>query len=190
MPEGDIILHAGDFSKRGTEEQIRDFFDWFSRLDYRYRICIAGNHDFLAEREPMKFRRLIPDNCIYLENSGTIVEGIRIWGSPITPWFYDWAFNRHRGAEINPYWAAIPDNTQILITHGPPSGILDRTFRGQEVGCLDLMERVKTIQPKLHLFGHIHEAAGTVEKDGVLFANASVLNLNYEPENEPLVVDW
>lgn len=190
LPEGDMILHAGDFSKRGTEDQIKDFFSWFSSLDYRYKVFIAGNHDFLAEQEPMKFHRMIPHNCIYLQDSGVEIEGIKIWGSPITPWFYNWAFNRHRGAEIMPYWKQIPPDTQILLTHGPPAGILDQTFRGEKVGCLDLKQRINTIRPRMHVFGHIHEAAGMLEQDGTLFVNASVLNLNYEPENEPLVIDW
>ncbi|MDX2246481.1 MAG: metallophosphatase domain-containing protein [Bacteroidia bacterium] len=190
LPEGDMILHAGDFSKRGTEDQIRDFLKWFSALDYRHKVFIAGNHDFLVEREPMKFRRMIPENCIYLEDSGVEIEGIRFWGSPITPWFYDWAFNRHRGTEILPHWKKIPLNTQILITHGPPAGVLDQTFRGEKVGCRDLMDKISVVRPQIHLFGHIHEAAGMIEQNGTIFANASVLNLNYEPANEPIVLDW
>ena len=84
IPEGDILFHAGDFSKRGRPEEVRDFLDWYAALPHRVKIFIAGNHDFMAERDPQAFRAMIPDNLIYMEDSGTTVEGLRIWGS-LTP---------------------------------------------------------------------------------------------------------
>ena len=190
LPEGDMILHAGDFSSKGRPKEVRAFFRWFSDLPYRHKIVIAGNHDFLAENEPEYFRSLIPDNCHYLEDSGVTVEGIRIWGSPITPWFFDWAFNRKRGAEIRPYWEKIPEQTDILLTHGPPMGILDRTARGMQVGCEDLKAILPHINPAVHLFGHIHEAYGTQSVGGTLFVNASVLNLLYQLMHFPVLLEW
>ena len=188
LPEGDMILHGGDFTKRGTENQVREFLSWFSRLPYKYKVFIAGNHDFLAEEEPDLFRFMIPENCIYLEDASTTIEGLKIWGSPYTPWFYDWAFNRHRGAEIQLHWEKIPDDTDILITHGPPAGILDKTFRNEPVGCDDLRKAIQRVKPRLHLFGHIHEGYGRFDKDGTAFINASVLNIQYQLVNAPVSI--
>lgn len=190
IPQTDLLIHAGDFSKTGTIPQIQDFMQWLSTLDIEHKVIIAGNHDFLAEREPNLFRPLIPRDCIYLEDSGVTIEGIHIWGSPITPWFFDWAFNRQRGEEIRQYWDKIPDNTDILITHGPPQSILDRTARGALAGCQDLLETVKKVQPKIHVFGHIHEAAGQEIQDDILFINASMLNLSYDLIHQPIELNW
>jgi len=187
LPPGDMIIHAGDFSKRGRTEEVEDFFSWFGQLPYQYRICIAGNHDFMAENFPEAFQQLVPDTVIYLNDSGVVVEGIRFWGSPITPWFFDWAFNRRRGAEIRPHWALIPADTDVLITHGPPYSILDRVARdGSPVGCRDLLRTVQEIQPKIHVFGHIHEGYGEVIQGGVRYINASVLDENYALVNRPV----
>jgi Icc-related predicted phosphoesterase len=190
LPAGDILLHAGDVSKRGTEAQIQSFLDWFSAQPHRHKVFIAGNHDFLAENQATRFREMIPANCIYLENSGVEIEGIRIWGSPISPWFYDWAFNRRRGAEIRAYWEKIPTDTDLLLTHGPPAGLGDRTFRGEEVGCQDLREELDRIQPQVHLFGHIHEAYGEYQLGNTRCLNVSIANLKYQMVHPPVVIDW
>lgn len=186
LPENaDVIIHAGDISGRGTESQVRDFIEWFSSLDYKYKIFIAGNHDFFLEKiSEAEVRKLIPGNVIYLNDSGIDIEGIKIWGSPVQPWFHDWAFNRQRGTDIRRHWNLIPADTDILITHGPVKGILDRTVYGQEVGCEDLLDAVKKNKPSVHICGHIHEAYGVVESEGVKFINASVLNEDYFLCNE------
>ena len=189
VPDGDILLHAGDFSGRGRLEEVKRFLDWFAALPHPHKVFIAGNHDFLAERQSQLFHSLIPDNCIYLENNAVEVAGLKIWGSPITPWFFDWAFNRHRGDEIRPYWDAIPNDVDILITHGPPNGILDRTASGQLVGCEELMVQIHRIKPVIHLFGHIHEAYGTAYVNEICFINGSNLNLAYQYVNKPVVVN-
>lgn len=187
LPEGDAIIHAGDLSKRGTAQQVHDFLQWFSGLDYKYRIFIAGNHDFLFERlSSSQVNALLPENVIYLNDSGIEIEGIKIWGSPVQPWFHDWAFNRQRGADIKKHWDLIPDDTTILITHGPAKGILDRTVYGQEVGCADLLDAVDRVRPAFHICGHIHEAYGVVERDKTTFINASVLNEDYRLVNAPV----
>lgn len=190
IPEGDILFHAGDFSKRGRPEEVRDFLDWYAALPHPVKIFIAGNHDFMAERDPEAFRAMIPDNLIYLEDSGTTVEGLRIWGSPIQPWFFDWAFNRERGAEIRAHWDLIPPDTDILLTHGPPYGILDQVLRtGHPVGCRDLGKKIKETAVKIHAFGHIHEAYGTVIQEGVQYINASMLDVEYRLGNKAWIVE-
>lgn len=142
----------------------------------------------MSSKEELDF--LIPKDVIFLNDSGATVEGINIWGSPITPRFMDMAFNRKRGEVIQKHWDLIPKNTDILITHGPPLGILDRTARNEEVGCVDLRNTIASRKIKVHLFGHIHEAYGKVTKNGTCFINASVLDLRYNLTNAPIVYDY
>ncbi len=191
LPSGDILLHAGDVSKRGLREEIEEFLDWFQLQDFQYKIFIAGNHDFFFEKETSEtIQAIIPNNVVYLNDSGITVEGIQIWGSPITPWFFNWAFNRHRGKAINRHWQLIPENTDILMTHGPPYGILDTTFKGEKVGCERLAERIDFLGPKMSIFGHIHEARGQFKNKHTHFVNAAVVNLRYEVVHRPYVFEW
>ena len=191
LPSGDILFHAGDVSKRGLRAEIEDFLEWFQLQDFKYKIFIAGNHDFFFERATEEeIQSIIPANVIYLNDSGVEIEGIHIWGSPITPWFFNWAFNRHRGKAINAHWQLIPENTDILITHGPPYGILDTTFKGQKVGCERLTERIDFLRPKMSIFGHIHEARGQYKNKDTHFINAAIVNLQYEVVHRPYVFDW
>ena len=190
LPEGDMIIHAGDVSNRGEKSEVLDFLDWYKNLDFQYKIFIAGNHDFYFEKEKdSEIEKVIPSNVIYLNDSGITIEGIKIWGSPVQPWFFDFAFNRERGEEIAKHWALIPEDTNILVTHGPAFELLDKTFKGEAVGCADLLEQIKKIKPQFHLAGHIHEAYGQVVKDRTHFINASILNLNYQVANEPVVFE-
>jgi len=191
LPQGDMLIHAGDVSSRGLKGEVLDFLDWYKDLDFQYKIFIAGNHDFYFEKEKnSEIEKLIPSNVIYLNDSGITLEGINIWGSPIQPWFFDWAFNRQRGEEIAKHWALIPSDTNILVTHGPAFGLLDKTFKGESVGCADLLKQIKKIKPQFYIAGHIHEAYGQVEKDGTHFINASVLDLRYQLVNEPIVFEF
>lgn len=191
VPDGDILIHTGDVSSQGKEFEIILFLNWFRDLPHKHKVFIAGNHDFYFERTPKSdVNKIIPDNVIYLNDSGVTVEGIRIWGSPIQPWFYDWAFNRHRGAEIKKHWDLIPENTDILMTHGPAFGIHDRTTRGEKVGCVDLREAIDRIQPTLFVCGHIHEAHGVLDNGQTTFINASVVDAKYRVVNKPTVFDW
>lgn len=189
LPDGDMIVFAGDMSGRGTLDEIQPFLNWFSELNYEYKIITSGNHDFLFEKEPVLAKSIIPENIIYLEDSGIEISGLKIWGSPITPWFHNWAFNKQRGSEIKKHWDRIPDDIDILITHGPPYGILDKTVSGKNVGCIDLLNRVNELKPKIHVFGHIHEDYGVVKQNETTFINASVLNYKYEISNDPILID-
>jgi Icc-related predicted phosphoesterase len=191
MPEGDMVIHAGDISGVGKEMEVIEFLEWFSNLPYKYKIFIAGNHDWLFEKERLFAKQLLESypGVIYLENSGMNIEGISIYGVPVTPTFFDWAFNRDRGDNIKVYWLAIPENTDILITHGPPHGILDRTPMTKEhTGCEDLLKSVSEIRPKFHIFGHIHSAAGIYKTEHTTFINASVLDDNYKLKYKPQII--
>lgn len=189
LPKADAIIHAGDFTYRGDKEEVTDFLNWFSRLKYRHKIFIAGNHDFFFERKEKEVPAIVPEGVTYLKDSGITIQGISIWGSPVTPWFYSWAFNRQRGVEIKKHWKLIPKNTDVLITHGPVYGILDTVVNEKKVGCKDLLSTVFEIKPKVHVCGHIHEGYGKMEKEGIQFINASVLNENYELTNQPVVFE-
>ena len=190
LPKGDVIIHAGDISQRGKESEIIDFLNWFKDLDFKYKIFIAGNHDFFFEETPKNILdKLMPKNVIYLCDSGVEVEKIKIWGSPITPWFYDWAFNRPRGAQIAHHWQLIPIDTDILITHGPAFGQLDKTTRGENVGCEDLLHTIDKIKPKVHICGHIHEGYGQTISSKTKFINASVLDEKYGLTNLPITFE-
>jgi len=187
VPEGDLLVHAGDLSSRGTEAEIRAFDAWLGRLPHPHKVVIAGNHDFAFERDA-EARRLIT-NATYLQDEEVTLGGLRIWGSPWQPRFFDWAFNLDRGAPLAVKWAKIPAGIDVLVTHGPPMGTLDRTSGGQLVGCEALEDALARIRPRLHVFGHIHEAAGRLDRDGTIFVNASTCDLRYRPVHPPIVVD-
>lgn len=191
LPYGDVLFHCGDFSRRGRLEECTDFLNWYGSQAHPHKVLIAGNHDFLAEQNSVLFESLIPENVHYLNDSGCEINGIKIWGSPIQPWFFDWAFNRQRGAEIRKHWDLIPEGTDILLTHGPAYGILDEVARDKRpVGCRDLLKRVRDLQVKIHACGHIHEAYGDLSIDGIRYLNASILDEAYDVRNAPIVVDF
>ncbi|QNM86710.1 metallophosphatase domain-containing protein [Polaribacter pectinis] len=189
IPEGDILIHAGDVSLRGTKKEIDSFIDWFQKQPHKHKIFIAGNHDFYFEEALKNNIKINDTNLNYLNDSGCEIEGIKFWGSPIQPTFFNWAFNRERGEEIKKYWDLIPNDTDVLITHGPPHKILDLTKNGEYVGCEELKKKVLEIKPKLHVFGHIHEAYGKTVRNKTTFVNASLLDDKYRNVNAPIVID-
>jgi Icc-related predicted phosphoesterase len=189
VPDGDVLVHAGDFSTRGGAEEVARFASWMRALPHRHKIVIAGNHDFLFEREPAVARSMLT-HVTYLEDSGVTIEGLRFWGSPWQPRFFDWAFNLDRGVALKEKWDLIPTGIDVLIVHGPPRGVLDRTWRGEEVGCEDLREALGRIKPRLFVCGHIHEAYGEKTVDGTRCVNASCCDVRDRLFHAPVVVDW
>jgi Icc-related predicted phosphoesterase len=185
LPGGNILIHAGDSTLSGKIQEAIPFLDWFMDQNYQYRVLIPGNHDFIYERNfSLMEEECKKRNIILLNDSGIHLEGIPIWGSPITPWFYDWAFNRERGKEIKVHWDLIPKETEILVTHGPPYGILDevKTEWGiKSQGCEELLKKINQTEIKLHVFGHIHEGQGHLFQNERLFVNASSVNEKYKP---------
>ncbi len=192
VPDGDVLIHAGDATIRGTIAEITAFNRWFANLPHRIKIFVAGNHDWLFETNNNYARSLLSENIIYLQDSYTIIENLKIYGSPWQPRFYDWAFNLMRGAELAEKWKMIPVDTDILITHCPPNGILDevpRQFFVENTGCEELRKKVEEIRPRLHIFGHIHCGYGQTRHFGVKFVNASNCDESYAPTQPPIVVD-
>ncbi len=188
IPDGDILVHTGDISMKGTIEDIANFNSWINTLPHRHKIVIAGNHDFAFQNQARLARKALT-NCHYLQDSLVNCEGIKIYGSPWQPWFENWAFNLERGAEIKKMWNLIPPDTDLLLTHGPPFGILDEISPNHQVGCKDLLDRVLQIKPKFHVFGHIHQAYGQIEQDEIKFINCSICDVDYNPKNAPIVID-
>lgn len=196
VPFGDILIHCGDLS-RGGSRSTQEFIDWFSSQKHKHKIFIGGNHDRVMQLDRRSVH--IPENLTYLEDSGIEVEGIKFWGSPYTPVFFNWYFMAERGANIRKHWDLIPGDTDVLITHGPPSGILDFSgYRplGQEesCGCGELLSAIMAIQPRVHCFGHIHHSYGSKKLEHptgrvTQFINAACCNESYEPKNHPWILD-
>lgn len=211
LPPGDVLIHAGDFTSTGLPQEVENFNKYLSLQNFQYKVIIAGNHDITFDVESYesdlkkrfhsyysRYKKSEPftaeevkkklTGCIYLEDSGVEIEGYKIYGSPWSPTFYDWGFNLPRGKAILEKWKKIPTDTDILITHGPPYKILDKTISGSYAGCEDLLNEIKNrIKPKFHIFGHIHEGYGVHEEEGTTFINASTCTLSYRPNNKPIV---
>jgi len=188
IPDGDVLVHAGDLTPRGTRAELERALDWFKSLPHPHKVSIAGNHDFCLEREP-ELRALFEPEIRYLLDEEAEVAGLRIFGSPWTPWFHDWAFNLPRGEPLRAVWERMPAGLDVLLTHGPPAGILDRIWDGRHVGCEELLRGVQQKPPRLHVFGHIHEAYGEESVDGTRFVNASICDLAYRAAHRPVVVE-
>lgn len=159
----DMIIHSGDCSNYRdpyrNEQEVRDFITWFESLKVKHKIYVAGNHDTSIERGLLTKENFTQAGIHYLENESIEIEGINIWGSPHTPNFGNWAFMKDR-SKLNKVWESIPDNTDIVVVHGPPKGVLDLAYnRSHQVefcGCSALKKRILKLQPKLFMSGHIH----------------------------------
>lgn len=197
VPEGDMLIHAGDFTLAGSLSEVLDFNDWLGTLSHKHKIIIAGNHDTcFGENKMLGFKMIT--NGTYLLNSGVDIEGIKIWGSPLTPTFKGMrgglTFHADRdGKAMKRTWQGIPKNLDILITHGAPFRVLDYVVSGSDagknVGDAVLAEKVKQRKPKYHIFGHIHEGYGTVKVGRTKFINCSVVNELYNVVNKPIVIN-
>jgi Icc-related predicted phosphoesterase len=192
LPGGWMIIHCGDVSNRGLIHEINQFTEWFSNLPYTYKIFIAGNHDFGFEniRKSNEVGIEIPHGVIYLQDEMVEIDGIKIYGSPWQPEFYDWAFNVPRGEKIAEKWKLIPGDADIVITHGPVFGVLDDTIQGVRVGCEDLLDRIMDVKPKIHACGHIHYGYGVRDLNDTTFVNAANLGEKYMYDNKPIVLDY
>jgi 3',5'-cyclic AMP phosphodiesterase CpdA len=211
LPGGDLLIHAGDISSMGYKHEIQDFCKWFDGLDnYDFKMFIAGNHDWgFIDKEAFFVHRsvVIPKpteeilnsykNIDYLRDSSQEIQigdnpSIKIYGSPWQPEFFDWAFNlKKNGSELKQKWDNIPNDVDILITHGPSYGYVDKVIgRTDNLGCELLRDRIKEIKPKIHVCGHIHSGYGYVFDGDTHYINASVLNEQYKYNNKPLTVEW
>lgn len=196
VPDGDILIHAGDATVNGKVHEVTEFCNWFSELPHKQKIYIAGNHDWLYFLDNPLARSLTHKSVHYLQDDFVHVNGLKIYGSPWQPRFFDWAFNLERGPEMAEKWAKIPQDVDILLTHGPPFGILDKVNqKGSESheGCEELRKRVEVLAAfgklKLHIFGHIHGGHGVHEEFNIKFINASICDEEYHPVQLPIIID-
>ena len=202
LPGGDLLIHAGDLMNSGYDENdVWEFLDWFDKQEqYKSHVFIAGNHDRFFENKPDETKNILREYpyLTYLQDNLSLYvneetnEACSIYGSPWQPEFYNWAFNLPRnGEELQNKWNNIPEDVDILITHGPSWGHLDVTPYGNlNVGCEVLRERIEVIKPKIHVFGHVHSGYGYKFHNGTHFVNASILNERYNYKNKPITIDW
>jgi predicted phosphodiesterase len=199
LPGGDILLCAGDISSRGYTHELEDFFEWYDGINnYDHKIFISGNHDFGFQDNPDKIKGLLTGykTIDYIQDEYMGIQDgdepeLKIWGSPWQPEFHNWAFNLPRGEKIKEKWDLIPNDVDILITHGPAFGKLDYvSYNRINVGCEELLKKIEEVKPKLHISGHIHEGFGYIFNGETHFFNAAVLNDRYEFRNKPMTIDW
>jgi len=201
VPDGDILIHAGDATMMGRMNEIAAFGAWFRHLPHKHKVFVAGNHDWMFEKNPSLATDLLNQGILGLSNTPKVtylldniveIEGLKIYGSPWQPRFYDWAFNLDRGETIKRKWDLIPEGLDVLITHGPAHGVQDQispVLGGEHLGCEELMAAVNRVKPKIHVFGHIHGGYGKTQYANTLFINASICDEAYKPIHEPIVID-
>lgn len=192
IPDGDFLVHAGDISAgKGSINQLQSFNEWLGTLpfDRNHIIITPGNHDFVF-RDKHKLAMKIMSNARVLIDKEVIVDGIKFYGSPWQPWFGNWCYNLPRGIALQEKWAMIPKDADVVITHGPPHGILDYAPMSMEhCGCYDLLDRINEVKPKYHIFGHIHNGYGVEKNNHTVFVNASICDEGYRAVNKPVVVE-
>lgn len=191
LPEGDILLHAGDFSISGSVPEVAKFNEECGKVLHKYThgiyIC-PGNHDFLAEHNPNLCREILTNANLMIDEE-LVINNIKFYFSPHQPVFFDWAFNQEP-EDLERYWSLIPDDTDILITHGPAKHRLDWVPRGQFVGCEHLEARIEQLHNlKLHCFGHIHYGYGWEFHKNRLYVNAALCDHKNWIANDPIVID-
>ena len=201
----DILIHSGDGTNFGRESEVNRLIDWLVEQDAQHIIYVPGNHDIGIEDNWEEYSKWFKDMGIeILRDESVTLTGvsiddfeeyeIKIYGSPMTPQFGNWAFMEERGTAINKYWNLIERDSDILVTHGPPYGILDGVprFAGgvEHVGCEMLLPAVEQMSPKYHIFGHIHEGAGEVELKGIKFINAAQCDEYNTLIHKPIYIDY
>lgn len=202
LPEGDLLIVAGDFTINGTEREVVFFDEWLGTLPHPVKVVVAGNHDWCLQTKRQKPGWPWIHNAVYLQDSGVSIpperfdlqgynHQITIYGSPWQPRYYDWAFQLdYNSPELKAKWEAVPTGIDILVTHAAPYGILDEHPRRGHLGCEFLAEELKRIKPKLHVFGHIHPGYGVLETRDTLFVNASVMDgRGFAEGADPTVID-
>lgn len=195
IPEGDILVVAGDFCNRGTVDEVIEFNAWLGTLPHKYKVVVPGNHDLVCEGQ-VGFIKNLFGNATYLDMASTTILGLKFFGMPYTPSFGDWAFMRAAGSRgLEMLWAGVPADTQVLVSHGPPACTkLGRTkptayAKGEDAGCVAHRRRIPELPDlRVAFCGHIHEGAGEAMVCGRKYLNVSVLDEKYE--KYPTVGRW
>jgi Icc-related predicted phosphoesterase len=191
LEPADLLLIAGDLTIKGSLAEFNKFNEDVGRIKHLYRLgamIVFGNHDKLAEQNFNLTKSILTNINYILHDSSVEIEGIKFYGSPYTKMFFNWSFMLSGRDKMKAKWDQIPQ-CDILITHQPPYGILDEAdiFSGH-LGCEDLLDAVLRVNPKYHMFGHIHGGAGIKEFNGTTYINASTCTERYEPTNPPIEI--
>lgn len=205
VPDGDVLIHCGDFSFKGDLPEVLDFILWFESQPHKNKIFIYGNHELGPERDYYNITDMIEEGtgaeCVHNIRAPIDIDGITFWGSSFTPSFRNWAFMKDE-EQRKRYWCKAPSNVDVLVTHGPPYGLLD-TVDGLEIepgklenlGCKYQREYIERVKPKLVAFGHIHDSAGQMtlkhwdSPHDTICVNAALMDEKYKLTNEPIVVE-
>lgn len=189
-----ILIHAGDISNVGHLNDMEDFFDWYDSLEFNGKFFSGGNHDWGLQLKPKEVAEILKKypTITYLQDSSVTIDGIKIYGSPWTPEFYNWAFNLKRGKELQDKWDLIDLDSDIICTHGPVYGILDKAPDGRLTGCENLLDTITTKLDAciLHVCGHIHCGHGHVYAHDRTFVNASIVNEQYNVAYKPILIEF
>lgn len=168
LPPADILVHSGDFTMQGTIKETLDFLEWLTDLPYPHKIFIAGNHDTCLFQGSIEG---LENNIYYLANDAVTIQGLKFYGAPMF-------LNEGKSKSQALCYQKIPSDTDVLITHCPPFGILD-FYDDFNCGSQDLLLCVQKVKPKLHLFGHIHKDHGLKKQGVTLFSNAAIMDESY-----------
>jgi len=198
IPEGDVLIHAGDISNWGVSKHIIDFNAWLATLPHQYKLVISGNHDtcLQGKRTPssITWARKLLSNANYLQDEEITIDGIKFYGTPWTPWYGDWAFTLKKESDRSLKWNKIPKNTDVLITHGPPYSFRDNcsppeNSKERHVGCNALRKTIERIKPRLNVFGHVHIGYGISHNKHTKFINASVCSHEFDTVKKPFIIE-
>lgn len=193
LPPADLLVVAGDITNMGTAQEFIVFNHVVGQIKDKYRfgvLVIPGNHDLGAAKDFNFVKGLLTNVAYFIHHEEVIIDGKRFFGSAYTPRFCNWSFNLDRGPAIKAKWDLIPNGIDVLITHGPPYGILDETLPNDEhVGCSDLFDAVMRVKPQVHIFGHIHNSYGIKDFNGTTFINACSCNEMYLANNKPIEIE-
>ena len=182
IPECDIFVFAGD-GELDSAGALFDFNRWLGTIKAKHKIVSGGNHDFFLAEKPKEELQTYFTNAIYVQNESVEIMGIKFWASPYSVKFGNWAWMLN-SQQLEKIWDTIPSDTDIVITHSPPFGILDDTgFSQVPCGCPKLLYKLEEIKPKYHIFGHIHNGSGVYVKGDTTFINASMLDDYYHLVN-------
>ena len=200
IPDGDVLIHTGDFCAHGTFEDMMRFEVWFAKQPHKHKIFIAGNHDGALDpiyNTGLSLKTVIDERLIYLEDSSVIIDGVKFYGTPWTPEFNRWHFMKERdSAAMQAVRDAIPNDTDILISHGPPFGKLggvcprlNDPHLTIDVGCKMLTEAIKRVKPKYALYSHVHCGHGQYHLDDTMCVNVSTCTEEYIASNPPYIFE-
>lgn len=192
VPDGDILIHSGDFTNRGEYPEVEDFASWLDSLPHKHKIVVPGNHDITFQTDPHTTREIMKYSCELLIDQAVTINGLVFYGIPWTPDFYPehWAFNHPSpGSHAeSTYRKMVKAKPNVVISHGPPLGVGDKILRGN-VGCPTLLKYLKVLKPKLTVCGHIHEGHGSYETEYGQVVNAAILDGRYRMTNYPIVIE-